>query len=362
MKKFAVIMAGGLGSRFWPRSTEKCPKQFIHLTGEGTMIQNSYERLVPFFQPEDIYVVANSQMAELIEKQLPSLSKENIILEPLSRGTAPCLALCLTKLKEKYEPDTVMLAFPSDHFIQNIREFHNSLFTGSQIAYEREAIVTIGLTPTRPETAYGYVQIKEEPGDLGDYFKKGVRFSTTFAEKPDINTAQRFVESGDFLWNSGIFIWRVDTFWEAFNRFLPEHSRLFKILNRIKTSDSFNEALKDVYKQMQTESVDYAILEKASNVYVVKSSFNWSDLGTWDELYRLSMKDARNNFIEGDVVSFNVSNSLISSKGRLIGIVGVDNLVVVDSDDAILICKRTRSNDVKEIVDFLKRKNINRFL
>ncbi len=362
MRKVAVIMGGGLGARFWPRSTEKTPKQFIHILGDGTMIQNTVTRLNKTFDIEDIYIVTSESMVTILEDQLAELPQENIIVEPFGRNTAPCLGLAYTLLSRKYDDDTIMFAFPSDHVIYNLGEFFHSLEVASKAAYNLKGIVTIGINPTRPETQYGYVQINQNREGLFEHYKKGVRHTTTFAEKPDAGTAQRFIESGDFLWNSGIFILRFDTLWESFSKYLSKEAAHFNSLMKHIGKDSYKENLEYVYRQLNSISLDYAIMEKAGNVLVVESSFTWSDMGTWDELYRLSMKDARNNVIEGDVISINTSNCLISSKGRLIGIVGLDDVVVVDSDEALLICKRGKSEDVKEIIDFMRRKHINKFL
>ncbi len=362
MKKVAVIMAGGTGARLWPRSTEKNPKQFIHLMGEGTMIQNTVTRLEPMFNPEDIYIVTTRSLSELCYIQLPHIPKENIIKEPFPKNTAPCLALVSIMIEKKYTPDTVMYAFPSDHVITNLREFHHSLEIAGEVAFEKGSILAIGLTPTRPETAFGYIQVKEGPKDLGELYEHGVRYTAAFAEKPDIATAKRFIDSGDFYWNSGIFIWRIDTFRDVFKKYLPEHSRLFNKLRKVIDNDNFYSYVEEIYRQIQSESIDYAIMEKSDNVFVVEATFGWSDLGNWDEIYRLSMKDGRNNVIEGDVIPINASNCLVSSFGKMIGIVGVDNLMVVESENSIIICRRGHTDEVMEIVDFLRRKQINNFL
>jgi len=360
-KKLAIIMAGGTGARLWPKSTEKKSKQFIHLIGEGTMIQNTVARLIPFFSLDEIYIVAADSYSELLYEQIPALSKDNLIFEPYGKNTAPCLALSLTQLSGKISNDTIVYAFPADHVIYNVREFQNSLNIAGYLALHQKCIATIGIHPTRPETGFGYVQVDEEPGDLGDMFEHGVRHTKTFAEKPDEETAQRFIDSGDFLWNSGIFTLRVDAFWEAFEKYMPEHDQLFKVLKKFVGKDMYPEAVQDVYRQILSESVDYAILEKAKNVYVVEASFGWSDVGNWDELYRLSMKDGRNNVIEGEVIAIDTSNCLISSYDRIIGTVGVENLIIIDSGDSLLICRKGNSSSVKEIVDFMRRKHISKF-
>jgi len=362
MKEIAIIMAGGTGTRLWPRSTEKQPKQYIHLVGDETMIQNTVKRLLPVFSPEDIYVVTTKALAKTAVLQLEMLPKENIIIEPFAKNTAPCVALGATVISKKYTDDTVLCCFPADHVISNNGEFYDSLETGCELAHSKKGIVTIGITPSRLETTFGYIQMKEDAKDLGDLYEHGVRYTSAFAEKPDSATAKRFIDSGDFLWNSGIFIWRLDTFWEAFAKFLPEHFPLFDNLKSHIGKDDFINAVQDVYKKIQSQSIDYAIMEKAKNVFVVKSTFNWSDLSNWDEIYRISRKDGRNNVVEGDVFSVNSSNCLVNSTGKMIGVVGVDNLIIIECDDSILICKRGMSDDVKEVVDYLKRKQLNKFL
>ncbi len=363
LKKIAVIMAGGSNVMLWPKATEKFPKQFLRLLSNESMVESTYNRLLPYFEPDNIYIVTSKEYANLIKQQIPLLPETNIIIEPFAKHTAPCLALTLSVLKDKYTDDTIIMAFPSDHYIVNVREFQNSLEIAGRVAIQTGGIVTIGIQPTRPETKYGYVQIRNERGDLGEYYDMRVRKSSTFAEKPDIDTAKRFVKSGDFLWNSGIFIMSIKRFWSAFEEHLPEHFQLFDIIKRTTGKDVFREAVKDAYMQMEGVSMDYAILEKDKNVYVVESSFSWSDLGDWDEIYRLSRKDARNNVLIGDVIALGgVKNSLILTNERLIGIAGVENLIVIDTKDALLICKKGDTERVQDIVDFLRRKQINHYL
>ena len=362
-KRVAVVMAGGYGARLWPRSTEKMSKQFIHLLGEGTMIQNTINRVSKIFDMEDIYIVTIKKMVNHIKKQLPDLPEENIIVEPFIRNTAPCLALSAVILSRKYGPDTVMAVFPSDHIIFNKGEFYQAVNIACDAAGQTNGIVTIGIQPTRPEKSFGYIQFKRNKReDLGELYSQGVRYSTTFAEKPDTATAKRFIDSGDFLWNSGIFVWTFQTFWDSMDKHWPEDTAIFKILHDHVGKDSFNANVEQTYKQVTSLSIDYALLEKADNVFVVQSFFRWSDMGNWDELYRLSMKDARNNVIEGDVIPVNSHNCLVSAKGKLIGLVGVKDLIVIDTDDAMLICKRGQSDDVLEVVDFLRRKKISSLL
>ncbi len=362
MKTVALIMAGGLGARFWPRSSERHPKQFIHLLGEGTMIQNTVARLAPLFDFEDIYIVAPSSYAAMMRQQLPAIPTENFILEPFGRNTAPCLALSAITLNQQFAGDTIMTALPSDHIVHNVREFHQNIEISQQAAAELGGIVALGVKPTRPETGYGYVQSSDNSKKVGELFNQGVRKVYTFAEKPDAATANRFCDSGDFLWNTGIFSTTLDTFHTAFNTCLPDHAPLFDFIRQNLLKDNYIQILQDMYRQMRSVSVDYGIMEKSNNVYVVEGTFGWSDVGTWDELYRLSMKDAKNNVIEGDVIAINTTNCLVSTSEKFIGLVGVEDLIVIDSENAIVICKRGEAHNVKQLVDFMRRKQINRHL
>ena len=364
MKKVAVIMAGGMGAKFWPKSTAKLPKQFTHTMGEGTLLQNTYARLLQFFEKEDIYVITAYKFLDVVKQQLPKIQFENLIFEPFGRHTAPCTALASLYLQNKgYTADTVMCIFPSDHIISNVGEFIQSIETAAKIAYEKHSVVTIGIPPTRPETGYGYIQLKQDSKGIEEYFDLGARLTNTFAEKPDERTAERFIDSGDFVWNSGMFIWRIDVFEHLFAKFLPQYAEKYEILARYIGKDGYIEELKYIYKQLNPMSLDYGILEKAENVYCIQSSFFWSDLDNWDELYRLSLKDAHNNVLEGDIISINNKNSMIiSQSGKFVGVVGMSDVIVIDTDDSILICRRGASDDVQELVDHLRRRNINKFL
>lgn len=356
-RSIAIVMAGGFNPKFWPRSTEKNPKPFQHFIGEGTMIQNTINRILPIYKPEDIFIVLKGTHKKLAIEQLPFIPKENFILEPFPRNTAVCIALSATIIQQYYSQDSVMTIFPSDHYITSLVEFHNSLNIASEVASKQKGIVTIGLTPTRAETNFGYIQIEDKKEGIEEFYSQGVRYSKTFAEKPDEATARRFIQSGDFLWNSGIFSMQLDVFWNAFKKFLPEHYSFFILLKSHLGKLSYKGILEYIYMQLQSESIDYGILEKTDNVFVVVSSFGWSDLSSWDELFRLSMKDARNNFIEGDVTAVNVYNSFISALHKPIAISGAEDMIVIDSEDSILISKRNKGNEIQELVDSLKRKH-----
>lgn len=363
MKKIALIMAGGYGLKFWPTSTPQHPKQFIHLFDEGTMIQQTYRRLVnnafygePFFKAEDIFVVTFEEHKDLVLEQLPEIKKDNIILEPFGKGTLPCIALSLAKLKNIYD-DAVLMIFPSDHIIDSIYKFQESLDTAYNFLQKKEGIIIIGITPTKPEPSYGYVQIKNDNTGIEEFYDKNVRYSNTFAEKPDYDTAKRFVQSGDFFWNSGIFISTLNLFWTSIEKYAPEIFPFFHQIYHYINEPYIKDIINGNFRQLENISFDKGILEKAQNVFVVQSDFGWSDLGSWDELFRYSKRDANNNFLEGHIVTHNVTNSLVRADNKLVVCIGIDNLIVVESENAILICKKGQSNEIMNIIHNLIQKS-----
>lgn len=363
MNIIAVVMAGGLGMRLWPRSTEKRPKQFTHVVGDGTLIQNTVMRLMPFVPAERIYVATTADLADLVADQLPLLPTDNIIREPFGRNTAPCIGLATMLLRQRFDDDTVMVVLPSDHMITSVREFQIALDRAATAASEFDGIVTLGVQPTRPETGYGYIQIGDEVDVENPVLKGLVRRVQTFAEKPDMGTAQRFIDAGDFLWNSGIFVATLRTMHNKINVYLPDHGPLFAVLERHIGRETFHDQLVNTYRQMRSVSFDTGVMEKARRVFVIEGTFGWSDVGTWDELYRLSMKDGKNNVIEGNVVTVNTTNCLVNgTTGRMISIVGVDNLVVVETESTTMICPRGETEQVRDLVDLLRRRHITRHL
>ncbi|MBL0331576.1 MAG: mannose-1-phosphate guanylyltransferase [Chlorobiota bacterium] len=361
MNIYAVIMAGGVGARLWPRSREKSPKQLLHILGEGTMLQNTISRLQPFIPYDKILIVTNKLQIEQVHEQNPQIPYENIISEPFGRNTAPCVALAAFVLQAR-DPNAVMITLPADHHIQNVGEFQRLLSMTSIAADELNCLATIGISPTRPETGYGYIQRNDQTDKYNPFFNDGLRRVLTFAEKPDFNTAERFIASGDFLWNSGMFIWKVDTILDAFKEHLP---LIFDELTYVKDkigTNKFESALVNAYSNIHPISIDYGIMEKAHNVFVAQGDFGWSDVGSWDEAYRLARKDSDGNFIEGDVIAVNVKNSFIRSDNQMIAVVGLEDVIVIDTSDAILICKKGSSQNVQAVVDYLRRKKINSLL
>lgn len=363
MKIVSVVMAGGLGTRLWPKSTEKKPKQFVHVYGNGTLIQDTVVRLLPLIKAEDMFVVATEPLTHHIFEQLPVVPIANVIEEPFGRNTGPAIALAVHRLQRLYGPDAIMVAMPSDHVVVNVRDFLSTLEQACLVAENTQNIVTIGVSPTRAETGFGYIQVGRSLDVSGVALSCTPHTVKTFAEKPDSATAQRFIDAGDFVWNSGIFVAKISTMLEAIDTHLPDHAPLFTMLERHADKESYTGMLENVYRQMRSISFDNGVMEKARNIAVVDGSFGWSDVGTWDELYRLSMKDGKNNVIEGNVVTMNASNNFVtSSTGKLISIINVDNLIVVETEDSILIAERGSTAAVRDLVDLIRRRHIGNHL
>ncbi|MFI5253488.1 MAG: mannose-1-phosphate guanylyltransferase [Bacteroidota bacterium] len=358
---YGVIMAGGVGSRFWPRSREKNPKQLLEIIGKGTMVQNTINRITDLIPTQNIYVVTNKVQKGKLMKQLPRLPEENILVEPIGRNTAPCIGLAALFIR-KLNPDAVMVVLPADHVMQNEEEFRRILSLAIEVARTSGNLVTVGIKPDRPETGYGYIQVIDENTGENPYFERGVYRVKTFAEKPNRQTAVQFLKSGDFFWNSGMFVWRVDAILNEIQRSLPElYEQLSKIDASIDTQE-FEHTLETVYHMIRGISIDYGVMEKAKNVYVIKGDFGWSDVGSWDEVYRISGKDLDGNTVTGKNYLVDTKNSIIYADDKFVAAIDVEDLIVIVSDDAVLVCKRGRSQDVKEVVDYLRRKQQNDLL
>ncbi len=358
---YAVIMAGGVGSRFWPRSLEKNPKQLLEIVGKGTLIQNTVRRLTDIIEPSNILIVTNRIQKTIVAKQLPQIPADNIITEPLGRNTAPCIGLASLFIRRR-DPDAVMVVLPADHIVQDEEEFKRVLRVAIWVAYESRHLITIGIEPRRPETGYGYIQVINEDDGTNPYFGRGVFKVKTFAEKPNVPTAQRFLESGDFLWNSGVFIWCVNTILEEIQKILPDlYAELMKI-EAVIGSKHYEHTLETVYRIIRAISVDYGVMEKAHQVYVIRGDFGWSDVGSWDEVYRLSGKDDQGNSITGRAFLKDTKNALIFSPDKLVAALGIEDVIVINTEDALLVCKLGRSQDVKEVVDYLRRKQMYDYL
>jgi mannose-1-phosphate guanylyltransferase len=361
---FAVIMAGGKGSRFWPRSREKMPKHLLDIQGERTIIRETVDRIRPLVPPErTLIVTGRSHAAELI-RRLPDIPAENILIEPVGRNTAPCIGLAALHIQKRV-PDAVMLVLPSDHRIGNEAEFRRVLEAAGKIAAEGNPLVTIGIRPTGPETGYGYIEQGDQwghdaascPHSAGQVYR--VR---SIREKPPLEQAREFLRQGGFCWNSGMFVWKASTILGAIKQFLPGlHAGLLQIREALGTERE-EEIVGEVYSAQKAVSIDYGVMEKAEDVLVVPGDFDWSDLGSWDALWEVSEKDASGNVARGNLIGIDAFDSLIHSPGKLVALVGVRDLLVVETDDALLICRRGRSQDVRKVVEALERKGSTEYL
>lgn len=342
-----VILAGGSGTRFWPYSRQSNPKQLLNIVGEQSMLQMTVDRLSKLKKVTDIYIVTREDLYESITTQITGVNPENIIVEPSGKNTAPAIGL-VSALLEIQEPNTVLGIFPADHLIVGHKEFEKSVNTANHLAKKGENLVTIGIKPTNPSTAYGYIQYDDSSDEdhLGAYRVK------TFAEKPHQKLAERFISSGDFVWNAGMFFWKTNTFMNALEAYMPDLALSLKeIAPKLKNGESF----KDIWAFIKPESIDYGLLEKAQNIYVVSGDFKWNDVGSWNALYDVFRPNEDGNIVRGNGKVIDGENNLIQSDGKFTAVIGVSNLVVVNTEDATLVVPRDKVEDVKALVSFLKK-------
>ena len=362
---YAVIMAGGGGTRFWPWSREKRPKQILPILSDRSMIWETVERVRPLLPRENIFVVtAQSQIAEL-RKEIPLIPAENLLAEPRGRNTAPCISLAAIHILKR-NPQGVMVVLPADHYIGNRRGFLTSLRTAVAFARKQNYLVTLGIPPTEPETGYGYIEKGEIIEKMGGV---PVYKTESFREKPTRAKAAAYLRTGKFLWNSGIFIWRADVFWSAVKKFLPalhaEMSRLAKMLG----APQEKRTLQMIYSRCPTVSVDYGILEKENNVALIEAQFSWNDVGSWSALKKFLPQDKDGNARiighrtgKGRILFLDSSNCLVRSEEKLIAVIGLDNLVVVEAGNALLVCPRDRSQDVRKVLQELQNRGWKEYL
>ncbi len=356
MKKTALIMAGGRGERFWPKSRKRMPKQFLSLTDDGkTMIQHTVERILPMVDMEDIYIVTNRDYKMLVQEQLPDIPQENILCEPVGRNTAPCIGLGAVHIARKYE-DAVMFVLPSDHLIKYNTIFQKTLADAADVAEQGENLVTLGITPDYPETGYGYIKFNPEE-TLGRAFAVD-----RFVEKPDLETAKGYLATEQYLWNSGMFIWKVSTILKNLEKYLPEtYTGLQKIQQAIGTEDE-RSVLEHEFESFRSESIDYGIMEKAQNIYILSGSFGWDDVGSWLAVERIRQSNEFGNVITGNAITVDTKNTIIQGDKKLIATVGIENLIVVDTEDALLICEKDSAGNIKKILENLKICNRTEYL
>ena len=356
MKKTALIMAGGKGERFWPKSRQSLPKQFLSLTNDGkTMIQLTVERILPLVSLEDIYIATNTTYKHLVLEQLPGLPEENILCEPVGRNTAPCIGLGAVHIQHKYE-DAVMIVLPSDHLIKYNDIFTETLSNACEVAEIESNLVTIGITPNYPETGYGYIK-----ADNHRPLKKTFAIDR-FVEKPDFNLAKTYVESGDYYWNSGMFIWKLSSILENMKNFMSDtYNGLMHIQSAIGT-DEEDCVLKDIFPGFVSDSIDYGIMEKASGIYLIPGNFGWDDVGSWLAVERVKGSDVSENTLTGNVIALNTSHCTIEGRDRLIAALGLKDLIIVDTDDALLIADKNSAGDIKKILSVLRETNREKYL
>ncbi len=350
---YAIIMAGGIGSRFWPISRTSHPKQFIDILGTGkTLIQNTYERFLKICPQENIYVVTNEIYTDLVKTQLPELTDGQILTEPVMRNTAPCVAYGCYKI-ESMNPDAVIVVAPSDHLILNEAAFITSIEDSMKTAAAHECLVTLGIMPSRPDTGYGYIQYNDEVID-GKFHKV-----KTFTEKPTLDIAKTFIQSGDFLWNAGIFVWSAKAIVSAFDKHLPDMHEIFADARSVYNSEHEKGHVHTAYQRCTNISIDYGIMEKAENVYVLPSEFGWSDLGTWASIYQLADKDYVGNAVipAEKVIMYDSSNCMVNVPAdKLVVLQGLHDYIVVESNNTLLICPRDQEQNVKQVVADVKSK------
>jgi len=347
-KLFVVLMAGGVGTRFWPYSRNAKPKQFLDVLGTGkTLIQSTYERFLPLCPKENIFIVTNEDLAEITKEQL-GVDDRQVLVEPMRKNTAPCIAHASYRIA-KNTPDAVVVVSPADHLILNEAAFQQTVNNSVQHAKEQDKLITLGINPTRPETGYGYIQFLNSEDPL-----KKVK---TFTEKPALSLAKKFIDSGDFVWNSGIFIWGVKAIINALEKYQPELAELFE-----EASEKFNTgeetgAIDTAYAQSKNISIDYGIMEKADNVYVWLSDFAWSDLGSWSSLHDVRKKDSNKNVIEANAMVYDTRNTIVKgSDDKLVVVQGLDGYLVGEFDNVIIVCQKDQEDLFRRFVNDLKAK------
>jgi mannose-1-phosphate guanylyltransferase len=353
-----LIMAGGRGERFWPKSRINNPKQLLNLTGNGSMIQETVWRARRLTDPSHIFIVTNAMYAAPIREQLPEIPEENIILEPEGRNTAPCIGLASLFVEAK-DPDGVLAVLASDHIIQKPDQFCVILKQGAAVAEQTGGIVTLGITPDRPETGYGYIKMGEALPT-----GHGVCKVSRFTEKPDFNTAVDFLEHGRYLWNSGMFIWKTATIRQLIAQYMPDLHRGLEVIKNAMHSPDYGRILYEEYVKFEKISIDYGIMERAPEVYVIPADIGWDDVGSWLSLERVRPLDQHGNVFSGpEVTTIDLKDCIFETQGdKLVTAIGLRDLIYVETEDAVLICSKSRASDVKLILEKLKAEKKEKYL
>ncbi len=348
-------MAGGGGTRFWPLSRQKTPKQLLNLSGRDLMVNETIDRLAMTIPGKNMFIVTNAAQADSMKKATEGrIISEHILSEPSARNTAACIGYAAMEILKKYG-DGIMVIAPSDAYIKDWKEFTNVLAAAIEAAEKQDKLVTIGITPTFPATGYGYIKFSDSDAAKAKAVEE-------FKEKPDLKTAEKYVESGSYVWNSGMFIWKASTIMKHFERLLPDiYADLQKIGQAMGTDEEYS-VIEKVYPNIQKISIDYGIMEKSDDVLVVSGEFGWNDVGSWDMLGVLHKADEEGNISVGDVLQIDTENTIVYSKNMCVTAVGVKDLIIVQSDDAVMVCNKNNAQDVKKIVDALSEQGRNELL
>jgi len=346
---YVVIMAGGIGTRFWPYSRNTKPKQFLDVLGTGkTLIQSTFDRFLPLCPKENIFVVTNEEHQPITLEQLPELSKEQVLTEPMRKNTAACIAYASHKILQ-INSEAIIVVSPADHLIQNESEFQATINKAADQAKANDKLITLGIKPTRPETGYGYIQFIEAKG----YLKK----VKTFTEKPELALAKKFIETGEFVWNAGIFIWGAKAILHAITKHLPEMAEIFEEAAPKFNTEEEKKAIESAYLQCKNVSIDFGVMEKADNVYVALSSFAWSDLGSWASLHDISKRDEQNNCVNGDALLYDTRNTIVrGADDKLIVVQGLNGYLVGVFDNVVIVCEKDKEEMFRRYVNDVKGK------
>jgi mannose-1-phosphate guanylyltransferase len=355
---YVAIMAGGIGSRFWPMSRTSYPKQFLDILNTGrTLIQSTHDRFKKFIPLENIYVVTSEEYVEIVRDQLPEIPAKNIVAEPSRKNTAPCIAYISYKLQQLNGKGTLICA-PADHIILDDTAFTKVCLEAMSFVKAHKALITLGIKPSHPNTGYGYIQFEQQPASDNVYKVK------TFTEKPNADLAKTFVSSGEFLWNAGIFVWQVNNIVAAFEKHLPELAEIFEAEKTLFNTEKEKSAIEKIYPLCTNVSIDYAVMEKAENVYIIPSSFGWSDLGTWNSAHENMEKDYLGNAVSGsEVMVIDATHNMVHvPNNKLVLLQGLNDYIIVDTEDVLMICKKEKEQEIKQYVAEIKRNKGDKYL
>lgn len=354
-----IIMAGGIGERFWPRSRKKLPKQLLNLTNDKkSMIQLTVERIHALVEYEKIYIVTNQAFADSIRHKLPQIPDDNILVEPERKNTAPCIGFATVKVAKK-DPDAITVILPSDHLIKDERKFINILKNCIEMAKKNENLITIGIRPTHAEKEYGYIKYDKKVDQIG---VNTIYRVEKFIEKPSLEKAEEYILSGKYLWNSGIFIWKANVILKEYKKLMPNIYKGLMNIQSVLDTVREQKILAKEYNKFESISIDYGIMEHAEEIYTLSGDFGWDDLGSWTAFNRIKASDNEGNIIDGNIVGVNTRECILQGKNKLIATIGIENLIVIDTDDVTLICSKNYCKDIKKLLNKIREFNMGKYL